>query len=85
MKLIKINHPIVHISEIKDGQLAIIREWIRDEYVGRIVQRHGNNLIAVGLPSHNSWGTIFRDGYCNISNDSNCMIEILSAGSVIEI
>lgn len=40
-------------GELKDGQMAVVVS--DDKYHGRIVQRCGGDLIAVGLPRGDSW------------------------------
>lgn len=40
----------IPVTEMKDGQVGIITTWTISSYVGRIVQRHGSDLIAIGLP-----------------------------------
>jgi hypothetical protein len=41
-------------KDLKDGQLAIIVESYSN-YKGRIVQKHGDNLVAIGLSTGNGW------------------------------
>lgn len=45
-------------SELKDGQLAIITDTEFGHYTGRVVQRYGNSMIAIGLCEGNVWRDI---------------------------
>jgi hypothetical protein len=42
-------------KDLKDGQLAVITESYSN-YKGRIVQKYGEDLVAVGMPTSNGWG-----------------------------
>ena len=54
LKLSKENRKIVMAKDLKDGQLAIITEDVSD-YKGRIIQKHGDSIIAIGVPYGYSW------------------------------
>jgi hypothetical protein len=41
-------------KDLKDGQLAVIVESYSN-YKGRIVQKYGDDLVAIGLPTDNGW------------------------------
>jgi hypothetical protein len=41
-------------KDLKDGQLAVITESFSN-YRGRIVQKYGEDLISVGMPTGNGW------------------------------
>jgi hypothetical protein len=41
-------------KDLKDGQLAVIVEDYSN-YKGRIVQKYGDNLVSIGLPTGNGW------------------------------
>ena len=45
-------------KDLKDGQIAIITEDCI--YNGRIIQRFGDDLITIGLPSGSHWENIER-------------------------
>ena len=80
MKLIKMGeNNWITPSEMKDGQIGIIRKWTVESYVGMIVQKYGNSLVCLGLPSSRSFnggGTITHP---------DCLIEILPYGTTLEI
>jgi hypothetical protein len=41
-------------KDLKDGQLAVIVEDYSN-YKGRIVQKYGDNLVSIGLPTGSGW------------------------------
>lgn len=47
----------ISVFDMKDGDVAVIRQWdtSNTNYVGRIVQRYGDDLITLGAPSGNGW------------------------------
>jgi hypothetical protein len=47
----------IRMSQLMDGQIAIVVDDFND-YKGRVVQRYGNNALALGLPSGNGWTDI---------------------------
>jgi hypothetical protein len=55
--MIKLNEEKVKTllaKDLKDGQLAVIVEDYSN-YKGRIVQKYGDDLVAIGLPTGNGW------------------------------
>lgn len=54
LKVNKSRERIIKAKDLKSGQLAVITEDFSD-YKGRIVQKHGDHLIAIGLPPGCSW------------------------------
>ena len=71
----------IPVTEMKDGQVGIITTWTISSYVGRIVQRHGSDLIAIGLPEKYSWPF----GFDNWKDNSPGKIQIISPGRTIRI
>ena len=51
----------VCISEMKDGDIAVITSWSIEGYIGRVVQRYHNFLLTVGANSGSGWNEYFRD------------------------
>jgi len=41
---------VIPVTKLKDGQVAVITQWIWETCAGRIVQRYGKHLITIGLP-----------------------------------
>jgi hypothetical protein len=41
-------------KDLKDGQLAVIVESYSN-YKGRIVQKYGDDLVTIGLPTGHEW------------------------------
>jgi hypothetical protein len=88
MKIVAHGPSFTHINKMVDGQIAIIRKWSVPTYIGRIVQRYQDSLIALGEPSGNSWPNLFKSqANCQppLSDTSEHYVEILGAGTVIEI
>lgn len=51
-------------EELRDGQIAvIIFRGYTGGAEGRVVQRHGPDLISIGLPKGNRWTEVCRNGY----------------------
>ena len=44
----------IEMNELKDGQIAVIVEDFAD-YKSRVVQRYGDNVVALGMASGNGW------------------------------
>ena len=71
----------ISVFEMKDGQIAVITNWgYIPEYVGRIVQRYGNNLIAIGMECVKAW-----PGFFNEEPDSRFRVRLLQPGETITI
>jgi hypothetical protein len=47
----------IEMSELKDGQIAVIVDSFGN-YKGRIVQRYGDDAVALGMPSGNGWTNV---------------------------
>ena len=47
----------IHMSDLRDGQVAVIVDD-RHGYTGRIVQRHGDAAITIGMKQGNCWSSI---------------------------
>ena len=60
--------------DLKDGQIAIITE--SGSYYGRIVQRFGDSMVAIGLTYGNRWEDILRN---------TLEVRILEDGELIKI
>ena len=69
----KNNRILTTVSELKDGQIAIM---VDNAYACTIVQRYGSNLVAIGK----------RVGYGWSSCDNNMLtVRVLEEGELIEI
>ena len=70
---------IVQVNDLAQGQVGQIVSWNGDNmYVGMVVVRADNNLIAVGVNSH--WSDLK-----SLSNHEKCQVEILPKGTLLEI
>lgn len=70
---------IIHVSELKDGQIAEIVKWNCDKYTGIIVQRFKGSLITIGLES----GTHFP--FVPDSSYKKCKVRVLKNGETLTI
>lgn len=70
----------VHASAMRDGQIAVITRWDFDKYIGRIVQRFGNDLIVIGLDKGNAWS-----GLMCVPIPAPCRVRILADGETLTI
>lgn len=81
MKIVGVNDS-VQLSEMKDGDIAIITEWVFGDSVGKIVQRFQDFLIVLGQSSVKGYGRLF----INPSQiDNRCYVRILPKGTQLEI
>lgn len=62
---VKLKNPVTldqPAYNLLDGQIAVITRWSVNRYIGRIVQRYGNNLVSLGRPVAKSWPGFFNEG-----------------------
>lgn len=67
----------INVSKMKDGDIAIIRNWLIYSFKGAIVQRYGNDLITLGSPRVNGWKNYFNEDLAITDN----LVEILKPGT----
>jgi hypothetical protein len=61
VRLEKNTNDSIPLSEMKDGQIGVITKWENcTQYIGRVVQRYGNDLIIVGMPKCYGWAFLFK-------------------------
>lgn len=71
----------ISVYEMKDGQIAVITKWGGSPYyIGRIVQRYGNNLITIGMDCGRTWPGLFNE-----KPDSELRVRLLKPGETITI
>ena len=81
MKLVEKNPTNwIAAKEMRDGQIAIVRKWANTTPLNKIIQRNGTKLIVLGEGSGSDYSGI--DGW---NNCSECLVEILPVGSLLEI
>ena len=71
----------VHVSEMEDGDIAIITKWEVKNYVGRVVQRYKNYLLTLGEDSGSGWGKFFNNKGMN--NNYDDYVRILKKGEIL--
>ena len=75
----------INVGDMEDGDVGVVISWgTYDSYKGKIVQRYGDSLIALGLESGNSWNHCFSDG-SHWPHDGNFIVEILQPGTLLEV
>ena len=67
------NKKLTTVSELKDGQIAIM---VDNAYAGTVVQRYGNNCVAIGKWSGHGWSSC---------NNNTLVVRILENGELIKI
>lgn len=72
--------PDVNVTEMKDGDIAVITDWSVGEYVGQIVQRYGDDLVTVGDNWGHSWSSFFQRNH-----SKQCRVRILESGDELVI
>ena len=55
-KLVETND--IPVREMKDGQVGVITEHRKEEYIGRVVQNLDGRLISIGMLIGNSFGSV---------------------------
>ena len=77
--MIKLNEEKVKTllaKDLKDGQLAVIVEDYSN-YKGRIIQKYGDSLVTIGLPTGNGW----HDG----ANTVTLEVRVLQDGETLTV
>ena len=69
----KDNRNLTTVSKLKNGQIAIMAD---NAYEGTIVQRYGDNCVAIGKSSGHGWSSC---------NNNSLTVRILEDGELIEI
>ena len=79
VKLLK-EEPIndVLVNDMEDGEIGVIVAWEPNEYIGRIVQRHEDELISIGKAYRYRWNAIDR-------LPSACRVRVLKKGEKLVI
>jgi hypothetical protein len=72
--------PEVPVTQLADGDVAIITCWSEAKYLDRVVQRCGNHLISLGAPSANAWLDWFSTG-----SKTGLYVRILPKGTRLEV
>ena len=65
----------IEMNELKDGQIAVIVDSFGD-YKDRIVQRYGNDVVALGMASGNGWTNV---------GSNTLKVRVLEAGETLVI
>ena len=63
-------------KDLKQGQLAVITESYSN-YKGRIIQKYGDDLVAIGLPTDNGW--------TNGANVVTLAVRVLKDGEILTV
>jgi hypothetical protein len=80
------NNHIIHVTDMKDGDIAEIINWSYSSVIGVIVQRYKDVIIRIGVHSQHSWPSLFIP---RTSPDSGvpecCKVRLLEEGEILEI
>jgi hypothetical protein len=67
--------------DMKDGDVGVITEWSENNhYIGRIVQRFGQDMVALGMNSRKGWC-----GWFTMACQKDCRVRLLQSGDVLEV
>ena len=80
MKIINQVPNVISMSNMRDGDIAVIVSWSDNSHKGEIVQRYKNNLIRLGRPAGQGWGDVFERPFTQ-----NPLVAILPVGTQLEI
>jgi len=68
----------IRVDEMKDGDIGVITVWgCNKSYLGQVVQRCHDTLIAIGKAEQHSWPEMF---VCNIYDTSDYRVKLLKKG-----
>lgn len=76
MKIIGQDNGIIQSSDLSDGQIAQIVSGTNPDYIGDIVQRHGEILVNLGKIKGHSWSNPYP---------SKLRVRVLPMGTKLEI
>lgn len=82
LKLINNKPTDIAVTEMKDGDLAVITVWngsTKAVYVGLIVHRYKDILIPIGKRSGASWSMLFD----NVEKHEDCRVRLLEKGEIL--
>lgn len=71
----------IPVTDMTDGQIAVVTQWTDDAYIGEIVQRFGLYLLQIGGGINEGWGEFFLIS----RNRPDCRVRILPKGTKLEI
>lgn len=71
----------IPVMDMEDGDVAVITAWIVEAYIGRVVQRYGDYLVAMGMPAASGWGKFFT----NVRAATGCRVRLLPPGTLLEV
>jgi len=64
-------------KDLRDGQLAVVIDDEYGSYKGRIIQKFGDDLVTIGMPTGNGW----RGG----ANVNTLKVRILEDGELLTV
>jgi hypothetical protein len=82
VELVKKEEPAgIWVGDMMDGDIGVIVEWNNSLlYLGRIVQRYGDDLVAIGLSSGGGWSESLSRP-CRLP--SSCRVRLLEKGEML--
>ena len=79
LKLTSNENDSVCVSEMKDGDIAVVTSWQISSYIGEIVQRYRDFLLVLGADSGKGWNEYFLNPNISLHNQ----IRILKKGETL--
>jgi hypothetical protein len=68
--------------DMKDGDVGVITAWGENShYIGRVVQRYGKSLVAIGMGTSGGW----FDWFQMTERQEACRVRLLQPGDVLEV
>jgi len=71
----------IWVGDMKDGDIGVIVAWMYNMYIGHVVQRYQNSLIAIGMTSDSAWHRMWLSDECALS--SGCRVRLLEKGEML--
>jgi hypothetical protein len=69
--------------DLLEGYVAVITQWEPSAHVGKIVQRYGMGLVALGCRREDSWPEFFNCHNCRTDTDKHLRVRILPKGTTL--
>lgn len=73
----------IPVLDLRDGQIARITSWTYTSYIGQIVIRNQDDLIAIG-PNGDRWTNLFNTLKDPVQQNI-CRVKILPNGTLLKV
>lgn len=72
----------IHVSNLQDGELAMITDWTLPQFKGEVVQRFDNKLVRLGRGTDAGWSEL---PLITPERFPNCKVRVLKTGTKLVI